>query len=185
MSASLEKDGYLLLPAVTWIEDTVDYLKMCPKNPGHVKDRPRPGICHNAMEDVMTAPYFKEYAMALTPMASAFFGEPAVLWSLNAFYTSPDTPYVPSVNGVHRDSEAPKILTLFILGYDTDVDGAQILLSPDGSSFRAFYGPAGTAWLADTSRIHAGLLPKKERLLLWARWANETPRAAAGLPRIE
>ena len=68
---------------------------------------------------------------------------------------------------------------------DTDVDGAQILLSPDGSSFRAFYGPAGTAWLADTSRIHAGLLPKKERLLLWARWANETPKAAAGLPRIE
>lgn len=183
--SSLRRDGYLQLPRVPWIDQTVKYLESCERYPGHVRDRPRPGIYHNSMEDVMRAPRFTEYAKTLTPVASEFFDEPAVLWSLNAFYTSRETTYVPSVNGAHRDSEAPKILTLFVLGYDTEVDGAQILLSPDGSSFRAFYGPAGTAWLADTSRVHAGLLPKRERLLLWARWANETPRAAAGLPRID
>ena len=73
---------------------------------------------------------------------------------------------------------------LFRSGYDTEIDGSQILISNTGDSFHAFYGSAGTAWLADTSKFHAGLLPKKERLLLWARWASELPNAARGLPKI-
>ena len=184
IAEQLKNEGFARLPQFDHINEVVKYLNTCQKFPGHVNDRPRPGVYHNAMSDLIQAPYFLDYARSFADCASEYFGSEAILWSLNAFYTSSETPYIPSINGIHKDSEANKILTLFVLGYDTEIDGSQILLSTNGDSFHAFYGKAGTAWLADTSRFHAGFLPKKERLLLWARWASELPNAARGLPKI-
>ena len=183
--ALLKQSGLVRLPRVGWIKDFVAYLADRPKHPGHVGSRPRPGISHNKMSDVMTAPYFLDYARSFTPVASNYFGEQAHLWSLNAFYTNPDTPYVHGVNGLHSDREANKILALFVLGYDTFQDGAQLIQTgPD--KWDALWGPAGTAWLADTRIPHFGLIPKRPRMIAWARWANCIPQAAIdeNLPKV-
>jgi len=136
---------------------------------GHVANRPRPGIFHSRMEDVMAAPHFAGYATALTPTVSGYFGEPARLWSLNAFYTTRDTPYIPGLHGLHKDLEASKIVALFVLGYGTPLDSAQLHMRPDGL-LEPIYGPAGTAWIADQTHYHMGLIPSRPRMVAWARW---------------
>jgi hypothetical protein len=171
MIAELRRTGLCRLGQVSWVKDFTDYLATCEKFAGHVKDRPRPGIWHNSMADVMAAPKFAPYARTFTPLASEYFGEPAHLWSFNAFYTDENTPYIPSVNGLHRDREAPKILVLFMLGTRTEAEAAQ-LIANGPEKWDAIYGPAGTAWLADTTYRHCGLLPKEPRMIAWARWAN-------------
>lgn len=185
---SLRARGVARLSQIPWIDEFTEHLSKCVVHLGHVRSRPRHGIFCNSMEDVMAAPHFLEYARALTPIASEYFRAPAHLWSLNAFYTDESTPYIGSVNGLHRDREADKILVLFVLGYDTAIDGAQILVNDRYDGAEVIYGPAGTAWLADTTCLHCGLLPRKPRMIAWARWApNERPAAAQAeqLPLIE
>lgn len=137
------------------------------------------------MADVMAAPHWLAIAEAYKGVASEYFGSLAVLWSLNAFYTDDKTPFMRGVNGLHRDKEADKILALFMLCYDTPASGAQLVLGPDGE-FRGVYGPAGTAWLADTTNPHCGLMPTEPRLIAWARYADKLPQAFhdEGLPVI-
>ncbi len=179
MSQQLEQlrsTGICRLGVVPWVGEFVDYLAACERYPGHVKARPRAGIWNNQMSDVMAAPHFLDYAKSFTPLASEYFGKPAHLWSLNAFYTDHRTPYIGSINGLHVDREADKILTLFVLGTDTGMDGAQVIAN-DFDQWGVIWGPAGTAWLADTRRPHCGLLPLKPRMLAWARWADVVPLA--------
>lgn len=182
----LRLDGFLRLEPVLWIGEFVAHLRKCDRRMGHVAARPRPGIMCNSMEDVMAAPHFLDYAKGFTPLATEYFEKPARLWSLNAFYTDNNTPYIGSVNGLHRDTEAPQVLVLFVLGYDTAIDGAQILVNGSHQA-ELLYGPAGTAWLADTRHLHCGLLPRGPRMIAWARWADETPLAASveQLPEIQ
>ncbi len=173
--SDLTQQGFMRLGIVPWIEETVDFLSTCKRWPGHIKARPRPGIECNAMEDVIRAPHLADYAKSLTPIVSKFFGEPAVLWSLNAFYTDRNTPYFPGLHGLHRDRGGDKIVALFVLGYDTPLDSAQLHMRPDGL-IETLYGPKGTAWLADNTQHHLGLIPSQPRLLLWARWAERLPQ---------
>ena len=88
-------DGFLRLGVLPWIGSVVDHLNDCPKFPGHIKAHPRLGMSCNSMEDVMAAPHFLDYSKSLTPIVSKYFQEPAILWSLNAFYTDRNTPYFP------------------------------------------------------------------------------------------
>lgn len=177
MIEELRRTGLVRLGVVPWIEEFVAHLAKCERYPGHVKARPRDGVECHAMTDVMAAPYFLDYAKSFTPLASEYFAEPATLWSLNAFWTDERTPFLRGLNGVHRDREADKIVCLFILGTDANIEAAQLLAHDDSPSlWHAIYGPRGTAWLADTTHRHCGQLPTEPRMLCWARWA------APGIP---
>ena len=184
----LKRQGLAPLPPAAFVHEFVDYLKDKESRPGHVDDRPRAGIRHYRMEDVMAAPGFLELAKGLNRAASTYFEEPAILWSLNVYTTDPDTPHVRGITGLHQDGEAPKILTLFMLCEDTPADAAQLFVPKDADRsdrWYAMYGAAGTCWLADTSMPHLGLIPRdRRRTIAWARWANVLPDAAAGLPRV-
>lgn len=183
----LRRTGIARLGIVPWIGEFVEFMSWKPKMPGHVSSRPRPGIFHNRMQDVMAAPHFLDYAKLFTPLASEYFGEPARLWSLNAFHTDEKTPFVHGVNGLHRDREAAKMLALFIFATDVDVAGAQLFMPSDCSdTMKMIYGPKGTAWICDPRNFHCGLLPSKPRTLVWARFANVVPAAKAdeNLPDI-
>lgn len=183
--AELRAEGIAHLGCMPWATEFIAALDAKTKLPGHAANYPRPGIFHHSMVDVMEAPHFLQYAKSLTPTASAYFNEIAVLWSLNVFHTEPGTPFLADVHGLHRDAEAPKILVLFMLCRDTDADGAQLLQHPnEPHRWHAIYGPAGTAWLADTSFPHLGLIPNKPRSIAWARFANIRPSAADGLPIV-
>jgi hypothetical protein len=186
MLANLRRTGLTRLGVMPWVDEFMAHLQGCERFPGHVRARPRAGIWNNAMVDVMAAPHFLDFAKSLTPLATDYFGEAAHLWSLNAFYTDAKTPYIGSVNGMHRDREADKILTLFMLGSDTEITGAQILVGKSEQDAALIYGKAGTCWLADTRHWHCGLLPLQPRCLAWARWANVVPMAAAAeqLPEV-
>ena len=168
-------DGFLRLGVLPWIGSVVEYLNDCPKFPGHIKARPRGGMNCNAMEDVMAAPHFLDYAKSLTPIVSKYFQQPAILWSLNAFYTDRNTPYFPGLHGLHKDRGGDKIVALFVLGYETPMDSAQLHMRDDGA-LELLYGPAGTAWLSDQTQMHCGLIPSRPRMLLWARWAEKLPK---------
>lgn len=185
MITELKETGIARLGVLPFVGAFTEHLGACPRYPGHVKARPRLGVECYAMSDVLAAPYFLQLAQFIQPSVSLYFGSPAVLWSLNAFYTDEATPFMRGVNGLHRDKEADKILTLFMLCYDTPASGAQLVLGPDGE-FRGVYGPAGTAWLADTTNPHCGLMPTTSRLIAWARYADKLPQAFydEGLPVI-
>lgn len=174
-SNDLHNQGFARLGILPWIGETVAFLAKCQKYSGHIKARPRLGMECAAMEDVMVAPNFLRYAKSLTPIVSKHFGEPAILWSLNAFYTNRDTPYFPGLHGLHKDRGGDKIVALFVLGYDTPIDSAQLHMLPSGL-LEPIYGPAGTAWLADNTQYHMGLIPSRPRMLMWARWAEKLPK---------
>lgn len=182
----LEGAGVLRLGVVPWpIDEFVDYLVLRPRYAGHVRARPRDGVWANSMRDVMEAPHFLNYAKSFTSTASNYFYERAHLWSLNCFYTDEKTPYIGPINGLHVDREAKKILTLFVLGNDTDAEGAQ-LVQTHRNQMTMLFGPRGTAWLADSTLPHCGLLSRKPRMLAWARFANCIPQAKheEGLPDV-
>ncbi len=178
ITEELRRTGLARLGVVPWVKDFTDYLAKCERYPGHVKARPRDGISCNAMADVMAAPHFLDYAKVFTPVASKYFGEPAHLWSLNAFYTDEETPFIRGVNGLHTDKEADKILCLFMFGTQVWINGAQMFVPNVGpDQWEAIWGPPGTVWLADTRNLHCGLLPTAPRMIAWARWANVVPLA--------
>lgn len=184
-----------------------EHLAKAPVRDGHVwakgkspptYDRPSgwPMFCHR-MEDVVAAPYLLETAIALLPLAKAYFdGERPLIYSLNAFWTQPAPgaePYL-DTHAWHRDGDDRKQLVLFVFG--TDVahrdDGAHLYqrgshLLGDGELGRDFRAPpegevevvtglAGLAFMADTGGLHMGLRPKtRPRLLAWARFGVSDP----------
>ncbi len=176
----------------------VRHLKKRPVYPGHVivhgDRKPRSfeegrslETCCYEMESVVTAPYFFEWALALTDIAGFYLGEFPRMYSCNAFWTRPgpseDNPHI---QVWHRDRDDRKFVALFMYGTDVleDEDGPHQLATQshrfnDGQNreptarepVAKVYGPAGTMFLANTSAIHRGEKPTShERLLVWARW---------------
>lgn len=140
----------------------------------------------STMETVATAPGMLDLVDQFTPLAEAYFGEPALLYSLNAFWTAPG-PSAPNRNiqSWHRDRDDRKFLVMFIYGSDVlaQEDGTHLYArashrddSTDGGEVVEVRGPAGTIFFADTSGRHCGLKPKRgRRLILWARWGVTDP----------
>lgn len=132
-------------------------------------------------DDAIRAPFLLERALELTDVAAGYLGvDPPVLYSANAFWTRPGpNPTRPDIQEFHRDYDDVRFLALFVLLTDTDKEeGAQELEGPDGV-VRQIHGPAGTCFLADTSRRHRGLKPRhRERGIVWFRWGiSEYPPA--------
>jgi hypothetical protein len=143
--------------------------------------------CHD-MTSVVTAPHFWEFALALLPQAAAYLGTVPHLYSMNAFWTraSDDLP-MRDLQTWHRDYDDEKFLALFV--YGTDVMGPDAgphmfqkgtHESAESGEVEIIYGPAGTAFLADTRGLHVGMKPTSPdpRLILWARYGvSERPRS--------
>lgn len=162
--------------------------------PQALAERRWPMLCHD-MESVVVAPCLLELALGCWPIAREYFGEPAVLYSMNAFWTQPAPgPDYQDTHSWHRDGDDRKQLVLFLFGTDVDraSDGAHLYQAgthrlSDGQLGRDFRAPppevtvsvtgkAGTAFLADTGGVHMGLRPSSgPRLLLWARWGVSEP----------
>lgn len=124
--------------------------------------------------NAILAPHLLERALAYTDLAAAYLGrDPPVLYSMNAFWTRPGTaPIRLGIQEFHVDEDDTKFLAMFF--YLTDIkewaDGPHEIQGYDGQT-HTVYGPAGTAFLADTSQPHRGLKPLRgERCLAWARW---------------
>lgn len=135
-------------------------------------------------DDAIMAPYLFETALAHTDLAAAYLAVATpVLYSANAFWTRPGAaPLRDDIQEFHKDADDPRFLAMFC--YLTDVltcqDGPQDLQGPDGV-IRTTFGPAGTLFLADTSRNHRGRKPvHKERGIAWFRWGI-TSRPAANV----
>ena len=75
-----------------------------------------PMFCH-AMEDMVRAPHFFEYAYAIGyPVARDYFGEKPCLYSLNCFWTQPGTTTYADTHSWHRDADDRKQLAMFLYG---------------------------------------------------------------------
>lgn len=147
---------------------------------------------HN--HDVMKAPHMFEHALKYTDVAARFLGvDPPVMFSCNVFWTRPGGEVRPDIQAFHRDIDDVRFLPLFILLTDVTTweDGAQEIQYPpvpEGQTpnVQRIMGPAGTAWLADTSNLHRGILPRyNERAISWWRWGvTPDPKAAIAEGRI-
>lgn len=169
----LRTTGVAMLGTVPWIDAFNAHLDACEQFPGHVHDRPRDGITHNASLDVTLAPGLYDYARRLTPIASKYFKGPAYLWSFNRYTITPETPDYPSIVGWHRDREADKILVLFMYCSDVETEADGPFQIEFEQKRRPILGPKGTAFLADTTNLHRATLPTKgPRVNAWARWKN-------------
>jgi hypothetical protein len=171
------------------------HLRASPCYPGHVRvygdGLPRPyhhlalsptvPVFCTDLASVLAAPHLWELVQVLFPVARAYLGADAHVYSLNAFWSNPSPlPPVNDLQTFHRDRDDTAFLTLFV--YGTDVlsadDGPHVYQLgthlhndlPDPPHGRV-YGPAGTAFLADTRGLHLGVPPTRDpRLLVWARW---------------
>lgn len=138
-------------------------------------ERHRATECFCVLNDhATTAPYLFEIALGLTGLVADYLQrDPPRLYSTNAFWTRPGrSPNRSDIQDFHRDADDTRFLAMFVYLTDvlTDDDGPHDLYGPDGV-VRTIYGPAGTIFLADTSRDHRGRKPRsRERGLLWYRW---------------
>ncbi len=138
-------------------------------------------VCVHTDAAIM-APWLMEYALALTDEVAAYLDcEPPVAYSANAFWTRPGpSPTRGDIQEFHTDKDDVRFLAMFVYLTDVlhDADGPQDLYGPDGVC-RTITGPAGTVFLADTSREHRGRKPlHHERGLYWWRWGvSERPEA--------
>lgn len=157
-------------------------------------------MCCHPMVDVLATPGLFDYLAKTRPIADGYFGEPASLYSVNAFWKKPGGPA-----GWHHDTDDGKVLALFMFGTDvSDAEGgvhAYVAGSHEWSRdtlrpwhnvqedvsgplpadwpVQRFEGPAGTTFLTDTRGLHNGYPPTRApRLLLWARWCIGDPPPA-------
>jgi hypothetical protein len=189
---ALRRDGIVTVGQMPQWSAVKGFLDKRRRWPGHTRAMPAPWAECYSMEDCLRAPGFLDFARQFSALAAEYFGEPSILWSLNAFWTQPATFTTPSwkyINEFHRDAEAPKILTLFFFLTDVDEDGAHVFQKGTHNGAGqgeevTIAGPAGTAFIADTRGLHFGRKPAKPRLIAWARWANVWPQEAQRLPKV-
>ena len=139
--------------------------------------------------DAVVAPHLLETALSLTDVAAAYLArDPPVMYSANAFWTRPGPEAVRAdIQAYHRDTDDEHFLAMFVYLTDVldDAGGPQDLEGPDGM-VRTIFGPAGTVFLADTSRLHRGRKPTKgERGIAWVRWGISERPAANAWDKIE
>lgn len=196
--AALRTTGFAVLSPLDGIEETNAFLlsrqvyvdahvPQTARNRGYDTRVPRrlamtsECVCVHT-DDAILAPNIFERALAMTDVAAAYLDcEPPVAYSANAFWTRPG-PLAEraDIQSFHVDRDDVRFLAMFV--YLTDVlaaeDGPQDLEGPDGV-VRTIFGPAGTVFLADTSRSHRGRKPlQAERGLAWWRWGvSERPEA--------
>lgn len=205
---NLRETGYSMVHALEYrdLRDVLDHLYRAPvfvdahvpqsarnRNDGEVPrgcDRHKATECYCVLSDhVTTAPYLFEIALLLTDVAAAYLGqEPPVLYSSNAFWTRPgQAPLRNDIQAFHKDADDARFLAMFVYLTDvlSDEDGPHDLYGPDGV-VRTIYGPAGTIFLADTSREHRGRKPRsRERGLAWFRWGVSSRPPAGVWDKIE
>ena len=151
--------------------------------------------CHSLETILQAAPSLLPYIVGYLPLVEEFFGEPALLYSINAFWKRP-----PDRGGWHYDLDDRKQAVIFIYGTDvlSPEDGVhQYYVESAGFSteekakfhnvegvfvppvaVESFYGPAGTAFMTNTNGLHTGWPPKTgARLLIWARFGVSDPPA--------
>lgn len=195
--------------------DIADHLRCAPCYPAHVKvhgdGTPRSFDeirqthdlwCHD-MHDVVLAPHLWELIVSLIPTAEAYLEARPNLYSVNAFWSRPSNDVAwKDLQTYHRDKDDDRFLALFVYGTDVlDInDGPHLFrvgthLRLDLEAEQCFeqefqpisiYGPAGTAFLADTRGLHMGCKPRRgERLLLWARWGVSARPASYSWDKLE
>lgn len=154
-----------------------------------------PMLCHS-MHDIVVAPEIFELALELLPLANTYFGEPALLYSMNAFWTqpAPGQPQYQDTHSWHRDMDDRKQLVVFFMLTDVHElsDGAHQyqrgthVLSdeqlgrhpnaPPANAVQTIFDVAGSVFLEDTRGLHQAHRPAvAPRGLAWARFGVSDP----------
>jgi hypothetical protein len=218
----MRRDGISRLPITFPDQDVIEHLVGAEVFNAHVAAKATasakfgsaamanwPMFCHS-MQDIVTAPHILETALSLYPLVQDYFGEPPLLYSMNAFWTQPVPPNVPKYADTHWwhiDGDDRQQLVVFFMGTDipTKEDGAHLYqrgshkFYPNPSKERLGYdyenphdsivavmtGSAGTIFLSDPRGMHMAPRPKsKPRMLAWARFGVSDPPVSYGWDKL-
>lgn len=205
----LQRDGIITTSLLFDAEAVVTYLSQTAVYNAHVTAKSTaldtfaetvnlgqwPMFCH-AMDSIVTAPEIFELALGLLPLASTYFGEPALLYSMNAFWTQPalNQPEYQDTHSWHRDGDDRKQLVAFFMLTDvleisdgvhqyqrgTHVLGDDQLgrhpNAPPAEAVQTIFDVAGAVFLEDTRGLHQAHRPlAAPRGLAWARFGVSDP----------
>lgn len=148
----------------------------------------RPVVCPPLVGGTITAPHFLEFVLEFTDLVKDYLGGFPYLYSVHSFWTRPSgEPTNPDIQEWHRDRDAERFVTLFILGSDilTYGDGPHLFQrgthkgTDELKMTWPILGYAGCCFFADTRGLHMGIRPTRgQRLMHWARWCLGTkPRS--------
>ena len=212
MIESLKQDGFVYAPwkmKFSEVGEFYNHLNLCQVFNAHVQAKSdKTSFCRDArrikdwpifsfsMQDVITAPYFFEYALRGFDVAKKYFEEFPRLYSINAFCTQPGSYEYRDTHSWHRDGDDRKQLAMFMYGTNvhTIEDGPQLYqrgshlncdsdFSYSGQTLppetvKTVAGSAGTIFFNDPRGYHMGIRPSKFRMLVWARWGVSNPPEA-------
>lgn len=169
-----------------------------------INQRRWPMFCHT-MESIVTAPEILELALALLPVANQYFEEPALLYSMNAFWTqpAPNAPEYQDTHSWHRDGDDRKQLVAFFMltpvwelsdGAHQYQCGTHLLTdgqlgrhpnAPPPDIVHTVDGPDGSVFLEDTRGLHQAHRPQvAPRGLAWARFGVSDPPDSYGWDKL-
>lgn len=205
----LQRDGVVKTSVTFNAEAVVNYLRQTSVFNAHVaakattldtfqevvNARQWPMFCHT-MESIVVAPEIFEIAVGLLPLADVYFGEPALLYSMNAFWTqpAPNQPQYQDTHSWHRDMDDRKQLVAFFMlttvhelgdgahqyQYGTHVLSDEQLgrhpNAPPPEGVQTVYDVSGAVFLEDTRGLHQAFRPQvSPRGLAWARFGVSDP----------
>lgn len=163
-----------------------------------------PMLCHT-MQAAVTAPGLLEIALKLLPLANEYFEEPALLYSMNAFWTqpAPGAPPYQDTHSWHRDGDDRKQLVAFFMltpvieledGAHQYQHGTHVLndnqlgrhfTAPPPEAVTTIFGVAGEVFLEDTRGLHQAHRPRfLNRGLAWARFGVSDPPESYGWDKL-
>lgn len=209
MLEQLQRDGIIQTDLRFNADRVIEHLTCCHAHNAHVQAKATlsepftyvnvikhwPMLCHS-MHDIVLAPEIFELALGLLPLANAYFGEPALLYSMNAFWTqpAPGHPQYQDTHGWHRDGDDRKQLVAFFMltavhelgdGAHQYQCGTHVLTdeqlgrptnAPDPVIVQTVYGVEGGVFLEDTRGLHMAHRPQVVRRgLAWARFGVSDP----------
>ena len=217
----MRRDGITRLPITFPAEDVLEHLHTTEVFNAHVAAKATardafgnvyirqqwPMFCHS-MRDIVTAPHILEVALSLYPLVQEYFGEPPLLYSMNAFWTQPVPDHIPKYADTHwwhTDGDDRQQLVVFFMGTDipTREDGAHLYQrgshkfypnneqlgynyhAPPESVVAVMTGKAGTIFLSDPRGMHMAPRPiYKPRMLAWARFGVSDPPVSYGWDKL-
>lgn len=157
------------------------------KSPGSFEHN---GLACYELSTIVLAPFIIETALGYLDFIESYLGGPAVMYSVNAFWSLKSAGPRVETQIFHRDNDDEKFLALFTYLTDVDETCAHKFVAASHRGYAGAIievkGPAGTIFIEDGRGLHkAECQNEKPRLMSWVRFGVSAPPGVYGFDRLQ